>query len=1329
MKSFGLNCASLLIALCLPSWSAVEPDMQVTFSSSHDLTIEFSPRNWQTKPTSDNRTIVSFEGAEMIGEMGAPLLPVRTVTVGVPLEGEVSVQVVDSEYDLVEDIRLQPVSRPVRDDLGLVISGQAVPDDSLYSLLAFYPQNTIQAEPPSFFRRQRVVRLTFQPLQFSPQRQQIRRYRRIVVRFQFSPAARETVLPPEQDETLYRDLLLNYQQAKNWRRIPQRLRKPTRSAFQGTNWYQLAIRLQEGVQQEGIYKVDGTTLEKAGISLSAINPATVQLFNNGGRELPMNLETARPDSLIENPIYLVGGEDGRFDRADYFLFYGRSVQGTSYDEAKARYQHHLNAYTDENIYWLTFNAQPGKRMAIKPAPALDGIAPESSFRDLVFHEKEQHNVLNSGFVWFGQQLTKNKASYSLSLEMPEAIPDSSAELRLQLAATTAGTHTIRTLVNGFFVYQATINGASHGYGLSTSSTPFKGVLLDGANTLSLQYQSTSEISIAYVDWIEIEYNRRFRAVNDQLLFNAPKRAGTALYHIEGFSRNDIEIYDVSNPNTISRLSDYTIAAGQIRFSDETNAEEPKRYIALTPGVYRTIDTIQQRAVTDLRSPRTADYIVITHDDFYQQALELKSLHETFPQSDRLRTEVVRISDVYDQFSWGLPDVTATRDFLVYAQENWGAPQYVLLFGDGHFDYKNILGYRTPNLILPYETTDRYETSTRTTDDWFTYTKPNSGMQMAIGRIPVQSVAEAQNYIQKLVRYVAEPEFGEWRKHVTIVSDDELVAGGQGNLSDTIHTTQSESLAEGYVPDLLDVKKLYLMEYPAVRNASVSGVTKPSATEDLLNQINRGSLLINYIGHGNDELWSHERVLNSSTDFERIQNGNRMAVWVAATCEFAYWDQPQKQSFAERILLAPNRGAIAMISSSRLAYSNYNAAFNYALYNELFRHYSSTGQAKRLGDAVLLAKRSSSNMSNSEKYILLGDPAMRLGAPQHRAVFDQIQPDSIQALSVITLNGHIERNQELWSDYSGQVLVRVIDSRRNRVYTTDFGSSVHYALPGNSIFRGIAAVEAGQFQVRLIVPKDISYGGTDGRISAYFWNDETEGTGNRENLPVGGTAASLIDHEGPEITLHFGKSGFTPGDYTTTQPTLYVEIADSLSGVNIAGDIGHQITLTLNENDADIKDLTDFFEYDPNSYTRGSLRYPLYNLPTGRHDVRIKAWDNSNNSSIQETHFIAVADSTLRIRNLLSYPNPMSDQTAFTFEISRNANVRLKIFAVSGRLVRQFDSQPAQIGFNIFPQTWDGTDQDGDPLANGVYLYKLHARSTAEGKVQEQSQIGKIVIAR
>jgi len=282
------------------------------------------------------------------------------------------------------------------------------------------------------------------------------------------------------------------------------------------------------------------------------------------------------------------------------------------------------------------------------------------------------------------------------------------------------------------------------------------------------------------------------------------------------------------------------------------------------------------------------------------------------------------------------------------------------------------------------------------------------------------------------------------------------------------------------------------------------------------------------------------------------------------------------------------------------------------------------------------------------------------------------------------------------------------------------------LPGNVLFRGQAKVEQGQFAIKFIVPKDISYGGADARVSVYFWGRDGDGAGYRSGLRVGGTGALVADTQGPQISIGFKDRHFASGEYVGANPILRVQISDSLSGVNIAGDIGHKITMVLDGREEERKDLTEFFNYEEGSYTSGSLEYQLFNLAEGSHTVQVKAWDNSNNSGIATATFFVVASRELKISDVVNFPNPFRDRTDFTFLISRDAEVTVSIYTLAGRLVKKITTQ-AVSNFNAIP--WDGCDEDGDELANGVYLYRIVARGQgSDGQVTAEA-IGKLVIAR
>jgi len=1300
----------------------------VVLLSTAPTALEFnlSPQIWRSdtvRLSGADHYRITYDGAEWLGSVGMAALPGQMVTVAVPWQGPVDLEIVEAPFEEKNTRHLLPIP--------YIAAGEGEKffrDAAWYGQDKYLPEQIVTMDEPTYFRRQRVVKILLQPLQYNPQQGRLRLYKNIRVRLRFAHRESDRPQTVAADEDLYRATLLNYDQGRSWRGPAVAGLAKTASRTVGNNWYKLIIRGDGKGGKEGVYKVDGTTLKNAGVPISTLDPSTLQLFNNGGRELPQSVATARPDSLLENPIQLVGVEDGRMDAEDYLLFYGRSLEGYQYDATLKRFSHYINHYGYDNVYWLTFGNKKGLRISDKAAISSSGVPVEASFRDLAFVEDEKTNVLKSGLEWFGYGLSNDKRTFSQSFSLPGAIPKDTTIYRVQMAVSSTGNHQFRLLANGNTLGEMSMVRDVLGYTVRMAQFVAPGTLLEGNNTVSVNYLTSSEIMLSYVDWIEIEYNRKFSAQGDWLLFNAPRRDGVIGYRVDSFSRDNITVWDVTDFTSIQRIASPAIAGGTVTFADRASSAKPRRYLAFTPTAYQSISEIRSKSRADLRAARQVDYIIITYDDFYQQAMQLKSLRENWNPEERLATEVVKISEVMDEFAWGLNDPVAIRDFLVSAYNRWNQPRYVLLLGDGHYDYRNLLKHNGLNPIPPYETADRSENDTRATDDWFTYLRgERAGMQMAIGRMPVQSMEEATAFVNKTIAYETNYEPGEWRKTITILGDDELVAGGVGE--ETAHTNQAETLAESHVPDLFNVRKIYLTEYPIVRTVSISGVTKPQANEALIDQINQGTLILNFIGHGNDELWTHEQVLNAPTDFNRIQNPGRLALWVAATCEFAYWDQPDKQSFAERIANATDRGSVAMVASSRVAFSYNNAAFNYAFFDTMFKPYLLGGPVMRLGDAVLVTKNNTYNDANCEKYAVLADPALRIGAPRYRARIQQISPDTLQALRKVRVTGVVQRGNADWNDFNGKLLLRVMDARKKRVYETKAGNKVSYILPGNSLFRGVTEVRNGRFELEFIVPKDISYGGSDGRLSMYFWNDQYEGVGNQEDLMVGGTAVNLIDHDGPEIKIGFGENTFSAGDFTTPDPWLKVVIRDSLSGVNIAGDIGHQISMVLDDQTSASKDMTQFFEYDAGSYTSGLMKYQLTGLSEGNHHLQIKAWDNSNNSNEAEMMFQVVADSVLTLRNLLNYPNPMVDHTRFSFELSNDALVSLRIYSVAGRLLKKFDTISAAIGFNLFPELWDGSDEDGDVLANGVYLYKLEAVREQAGKRSKVEKIGKVVIAR
>ena len=361
------------------------------------------------------------------------------------------------------------------------------------------------------------------------------------------------------------------------------------------------------------------------------------------------------------------------------------------------------------------------------------------------------------------------------------------------------------------------------------------------------------------------------------------------------------------------------------------------------------------------------FIIIYHKSLKDQALRLKNHRENNTKLN-VSTVAVDVSDIYNEFSGGLLDVVAIRDYIKYAYDNWTIkPEYVLLFGDGTYDYKNT-EKSGDNLIPAYQTVESLnELSSYPMDDFFARVDGNdSRVDIALGRLNVQSLSEARIAVDKIIDYETTHEKGIWRNLITLVADDNMTtAGPEGNW----HTPQSEGLANNVIPESFDINKIYLAAYPTVLTAL--GRTKPGVYDEIINSVNRGTLIMNYVGHGSPELWAHERVFIKSSTIPLMKN-NKYFFLTAATCDFGYYDIPGLQSATEVLVTKESSGSIGAFTSARPVYSFENAALNEAFYSSLLRTPRDTMNLPiAVGKAYMKAKLiGSGNQTNDDKFHLI-----------------------------------------------------------------------------------------------------------------------------------------------------------------------------------------------------------------------------------------------------------------------------------------------------------------------------------------------------------------------
>jgi hypothetical protein len=1312
----------LLVGLFSTGEGLMGNDIIVKSQSDQEIVIEFSPQHLIVNPEIVNAKsyyVVKFENCYFKNSSGHPSIPGRIVTVAIPFGAKVSVELLKAEKSKTIDGILLPTPGFSRDSVSeFIFSG----DEAIYQSGQPFHQQLIEISPPAMIRDQQVVTVSFYPVQFFPKGNQIQLFDRIEARINFIGGQYEKQYMTRFEEvTSENGLFINPGQAAKWRK--QKILKKQTGLKKDipVEYYKIWIR------DDGIYRITGTDLKDAGIDIGEIKPFQIKLFNNGGFQLPLSIHDEGPDSLIENAIFVSDGGDRSFDSQDYILFYGKSVNGWKYNSEQRSFSHYLHSYTLENVYWLCWqDPDSGKRMLQKDLTPTSSIIEINSFYDHLYVENEYKNPFDSGTIWLGNYFSTATPERSYTFDLPGALQDKEAMVKVNLAGISGGEQKFWLYLNDMLIAQIPTFYSNSGEYLNISMqqfyTTFQVGLQEGYNRFTVKYLSDRDVNLAYMDWIELAARRQLKAKNDQLVFYGPDSTGLYKYLLNSFSSDNISIYDITKYYDVCQLKLHNDGSGAVEFVDSTYSDSPPKYFAIAPKAFKSPVKIQKDVASDWRNTSHAvDFVIICYDNFYDAALALKSLREN---CDTLKTVVVKISDVYDEFSWGLTDPSAIRDFIKYAYNNWQkSPEYVLLFGDGDYDYKNIVSPYDPDWIPAFETPDLNERLSLTRDDWYVCIAGDDDLpDLAIGRLPVRTPDEAFAVVQKIIDYENSPEIGEWCNTITMVADDEYGQGGNYDAID--HIPDANEITENLIPQNYNVRKIYLTEYPVIHDASISGIRKPAAHEVLMKQIDRGSLIINFIGHGNEQVWTHEHILTLAEDLPQFNNGQKQAFWIAATCNFGRFDNPNFQSFAEQLVTMAKHGAIAVFSTCRLAEPLANVSLNRSLYRFLF---NPSNAIIRLGDAVMLAKNSTGNSKNDQLFHLLGDPTLRLAMPKCLAQITSCNPDSMKALCKMEVAGKVQQLGDQGPDFDGQVLFKAFDSQKQRNYIVNQWKTYEYKLPGNAIFRGEVSVTDGRFNTQFIIPKDISYGGGEGRFSAFYWQDDLFGAGNRDNIIVGGTQLDFDDQDGPNIIIGFEGQDFLSGGFAPPNPVLKVVISDSLSGVNIAGDIGHKITMILDNDETEKVELNDYFHYDRDSYQVGHLSYPLIDLSEGIHHVQIKAWDNCNNSSQSEIEFNIINLGKLIIRDLLNYPNPFSNSTEFTFWASQDCNVQINIYTLSGRLICKLDDLNAQIGFNHFH--WNGRDQDGDPLANGVYLYKIYASCFNGSKNIHAEQIEKCVIMR
>ena len=1309
-------------------------DFRITASTSSYIEIEFNPIYLSA---------FDFVGAVSPSAIGSPDVKFRSFPVFLPGAVNNRLEVLDYKYEDVQNVDILPVPTPIRSGDNMKIDFEFIKNDEAYSTNGFIPKEAASLDAVSIFRNKYFSNALVNPLLYNPVSKTVRRYTYIKFRITFGSTPITTNKHQSYEEILfYRDMAINSNVAMNWS-TPEFNNVidsyPSNSVLQTGDFYKIEVK------ETGMYRIDKSFLQNAGINVDGIDPRTIKIYGNGGREIPFNNALPFPTDLVENKIMVAGEDDGVFNNEDYVVFFGRSQSDWTYDPSQAGasiapYNHYTNPFSKSNYYWITFGGGNGLRMQLVNSPNSPNPLQLPFFYDKFFDEADVNNLGATGTLWFSQRIGPGE-SFNFNKTLIGYVPGQPVEIRALYGNGTRNT-------SAYFEFNESASGYNgifqvFGYGGDFSHinlTSHRFTFTPGSENINLRISLPSNLNaptvIGYYDWVEFKYPRRFTsAVNNYLGFQANDTTGLFEYNVATFSTPDVNIYDATDEYNINRINPISYSGGTARFQANHTSGTPGSYYVVGGTNYKTPLSISSKVPNQNLHGKTegASFVIISPKEFIPAAQRLKNLRET-PGPAYLKTMIVDIEEIYNEFSGGLLDPMAVRNFLKKAFHTWNErPVYVFFLGDGHYDYRNIYNLPDKNYLPPMQksNTSADEILSYPSDDFVTNindtiignvqaVKPD----FSIGRLCANSLNEANSYIDKIYKYENPSSFGYWKKKNMYVADDGWTThspGGEG----AIHTTQCEFVAEVKTPPDFEKEKIYIVNYPTV--ITPQGRRKPQANLDIIRGWNEGRLVINYTGHGSADLWAHEQIFERQSSIPQLNNSENYPIVTIASCDLARYDDPFFPSAAEELTNLSNRGSIGVIAAVRPVYASSNAAFNNELWGNFMYLKDTMNLPIRIGRAVFNTKQVY-HADNDAKYTLMCDPSLRVSIPQYFTRIDSINntPGTdtavLKALQKVKISGSVlKTDSTFWNDYNGDIFIKIFDVSRF-LNVMDFGFSFNFRLDGGLIFAGRTNVTNGRWELEFVVPKDISYRNGSGKLIGYFNNNSTEGSGYSDRFILSGIdSTAAVDTTGPQIDIFVGDRNFRPGDVVNQNSTLIADFFDE-NGMNLTGTIGHKIEAIINNNENSKIDLTPFYNAT-SGYQNGSLEYLLENLESGDYNVKIKAWDTYNNYSISSVDFKVMNNSSLALENIYNYPNPMQDNTSFLFNHNFDTplDVKVKIYTVSGRLIKELIQN--NITDKFVKIDWDGRDDDGDNIANGTYIYRLVVKSQ-DGNFNETST-GKI----